>query len=46
MSCILLFADTRKVGVIMPSDRCLSSLWRSCIVAKGLNGSRWNLARR
>ena len=25
---------------------CLSCLWRWCIVAKQLDGSRWNLARR
>jgi len=30
----------------MPSDRCLSVLWRWCIGAKRLDGSRWNSARR
>jgi len=25
---------------------CLSCLWRSCTVAKRLDGSRWNLACR
>jgi len=35
----------------MLSDRCLSCpvlacLWRWCIVAKRLDGSRWNLACR
>jgi len=31
----------------MLSARCLSvCLWRWCIVAKLLDGSRWNLARR
>jgi len=30
----------------MLSDRCLSCLWRWCIVAKWLDGSRRNLAHR
>jgi len=41
------WATVYKTVRPMLSDRCLSvCLWRWCIVAKRLDGSRWNLARR
>jgi len=35
----------KTVRPMLP-DCCLSCLWRWCIVAKRLHGSRWNLACR
>jgi len=42
------WATVRKIVRAILSDRyhiCLTCLWRLCILAKRLYGSRWNLAR-
>jgi len=43
---LITWATVCKTVRPMLSDRCLSCLWHWCIVAKRLDGSRWNLAHR